>query len=107
MEKLVAIIGPGFHQWVDGSFVTRKLNPGDIDVVTFVDAKAYYRNEREIDALRDYQRDYKTGVDEYFVKQYPAAHRKYAFYHTDLAQWRNEFSTSRARKSKGFLQLNF
>lgn len=25
------------HQWVNGSFVSKKTNPGDIDLVTFLD----------------------------------------------------------------------
>jgi len=107
IEKLVPIIGTGFHQWIDGSFVTRKLDPRDIDIVTFVDASTYYANEPEIDILRAYHRHHKTGVDEYFVKRYPETHRKHVFYEMDLFQWRNQFTTSRARKSKGFLQLNF
>ncbi|MBO9616133.1 MAG: hypothetical protein J7619_25790 [Dyadobacter sp.] len=107
LEKLIPIIGAGFHQWIDGSFVTRKLNPRDIDVVTFVDANIYYANESEIDILRAYHRVRQTGVDEYFVKRYPENHQKYVFYHMDLLQWRSQFSTSRARKSKGFIQLNF
>ena len=107
IEKLIPIIGNGFHQWIDGSFVTRKLNPRDIDLVTFIDADIYYSNEPEIDLLRAYHRDNKTGVDEYFVKIYPETHLKHAFYHMDLFQWRNQFTTSRARKSKGFIQLNF
>ncbi len=28
--------GPPGLQWVDGSFVTDKLDPGDIDIVTFM-----------------------------------------------------------------------
>ncbi|MEN9612871.1 MAG: hypothetical protein RLZZ628_3685 [Bacteroidota bacterium] len=35
LEKLKQIIGNSFFQWVDGSFVTDKLNPNDIDIVTF------------------------------------------------------------------------
>ncbi|SEJ48142.1 hypothetical protein SAMN05216327_11170 [Dyadobacter sp. SG02] len=107
MEKLVAIIGTDFHQWIDGSFVTKKLDPGDIDVVTFVDASIYERNEFEIDILRDDYRDHDTRVDEYFVKRYPETHGKYDFYHMDMLQWYNQFTTSRALKSKGFIQLNF
>uniref|UniRef100_UPI00313E80AD DUF6932 family protein n=1 Tax=Dyadobacter sp. OTU695 TaxID=3043860 RepID=UPI00313E80AD len=111
MERLVPIISTGFHQWIDGSFVTRKLNPRDIDVVTFVDASIYYANEPDVDILRNilraYRRDHKTAVDEYFVKRYPETDEKYVFYHMDQLQWHNQFSTSRARKSKGFAQLNF
>ena len=27
------------HQWINGSFVTKKNNPGDIDLITFIDYK--------------------------------------------------------------------
>ncbi|NBB19018.1 hypothetical protein GVN20_06585 [Runella sp. CRIBMP] len=36
--RIQQIINGPFYQWVDGSFTSKKLNPRDIDVVTFVDA---------------------------------------------------------------------
>ncbi|MGG7663339.1 DUF6932 family protein [Dyadobacter sp. BHUBP1] len=107
LERLIPIIGTGFHQWIDGSFVTRKLSPRDIDLVTFVDAGIYYSNEPEIDIFRNGYLGHKARIDEYFVKQYPDAHRKYEFYHMDTLQWYNQFTTSRAQQPKGFIQLNF
>ncbi len=32
-------ISNNFYQWIDGSFVTSKLNPNDIDIVTFLNLK--------------------------------------------------------------------
>ena len=37
LDKLVNIVGPGFRQWIGGSFVTKKQNPNDVDVVSFID----------------------------------------------------------------------
>lgn len=34
--ELVNVLESNFSQWLDGSFVTKKLNPNDIDVVNFV-----------------------------------------------------------------------
>ena len=35
------MITDDFVQWIDGSFVSRKTNPNDIDVVTFLDFDVY------------------------------------------------------------------
>src|SRR3954452_15377682 len=47
-ESLQNVV-PGMYQWIDGSFVTSKLDPGDIDVVTFIDGVQY-------DAMPDWRR---------------------------------------------------
>jgi len=39
-------------QWVDGSFVTRKPNPGDIDLVTFINFEVVNKFENK---LTDYK----------------------------------------------------
>ncbi len=36
----------GFYQWIDGSFVTRKNNPNDLDIVTFVDSRVFIQKKR-------------------------------------------------------------
>ncbi|QRR01184.1 DUF6932 family protein [Dyadobacter sandarakinus] len=107
IEKLTALIGTDFYQWIDGSFVTRKLDPRDIDVVTFVDADVYNKCEQGIQLLRDYNRDHQTGLDEYFVKHYPELHRKNVLYQMDIVQWYTQFCTSRTGARKGFIQLNY
>jgi hypothetical protein len=37
LRQMVLGFGLGALQWVDGSFVTNKVDPGDIDAVTFID----------------------------------------------------------------------
>lgn len=45
LNRLQQIIGKEFYQWIDGSFTTQKLNPRDIDIVTFIEASLFDANE--------------------------------------------------------------
>jgi hypothetical protein len=108
MGRLVPIIGTGFHQWIDGSFVTRKLNPRDIDFVTFINAKAFSENEHRLNLLREYSRKSSLCLDGYFVKEYPANHKRFIYSHLDSMQWMHEFTKdSRKGQPKGFIHLNY
>ncbi len=104
---------PNFKQWINGSFVTKKLNPNDIDLVTFIPFDAYDKKRKELEArfimggaLKSY------GVDAYAIKVYPQGHELHFVTLHDIAEWRETFSKTkfnRARKRypKGFLELNF
>ncbi len=37
LEKLKIAVNASFEQWINGSFISKKLSPQDIDVVTFID----------------------------------------------------------------------
>jgi hypothetical protein len=99
----------GLTQWIDGSFVTKKTDPGDIDVVTFIDFSII----AELNLI-----DYKYpvsqsifGVDAYIVKIYPSDHKLYTIYQADRAYWMSYFSKTRRNRignklSKGFLEIN-
>ena len=101
----------GLIQWVDGSFVTKKPEPGDIDIVTFIDFSI-------VEALNDKLTDYKHpasqnifGVDAYIVKLYPTEHKYYNLYISDSAYWMNHFNKTRRNRignklQKGFLEIN-
>lgn len=41
IQQLQKEVFPWFEMWVDGSFMTLKENPKDIDVVTLLDYKVY------------------------------------------------------------------
>lgn len=102
LGQLRQIIGGEFYQWIDGSFTTQKLNPRDIDVVTFINASFFDANERE---LRDWDR--QSYVDAYFVRVFPKEHRQRIFYESDYLRWLHLFGRSREKKSKGIIQLQF
>jgi len=59
-------IFPWFEMWVDGSFVTLKENPKDIDVVTFLDWEVYELREKALERFWGYNLEDK-GLDTYFA----------------------------------------
>lgn len=91
-----------FCQWVDGSFISKQPSPNDIDVVTFVPHYIYEERENDLRAL---MKKY-TGVDAYFVKDYPADHPNRFVTDFDMTEWLFLFSTDRRRRNKGFIQIN-
>ncbi len=108
LEGLKQLIGPGFIQWVDGSFVSKKFNPNDIDFLTFLDFERYEQHEKKIDELRLRRYDRKTGTDGYFVKTYPMGHSLHSIYQLECKRWLFDYTTDAVTKrSKGIIQLNF
>lgn len=105
-EELRKIIPTGFTQWIDGSFVTKKRNPKDIDLVTFIDFEQYNSKEREIDKLRAERSKRGSLVDGYFVAIYPKEHILGNIYEIERKKWLFQFSTDKRTKNKGILQIN-
>lgn len=68
MESLKQVIGVGFVQWIDGSFISRKFNPNDIDFLTFIDFESYQQHEKEIEEFRLRRYSRKLGTDWLFCK---------------------------------------
>jgi hypothetical protein len=101
-----------FYQWIDGSFVTRKLNPMDIDLVTFINHELYQAKEKQISLFRGQKVKKQQDIDAYFVKLFPTGHPSYTLTEMDKADWKDIFGYSRRDKSyrrhqKGIIQLNF
>ncbi len=91
-----------FQVWLDGSFVTKKELPRDVDIAVFMDAKSYERNENLLYLVK------KTPlIDAYFISVYPEDHPLFHRTESDLAYWFNLFSKDRKRRRKGFIQINF
>lgn len=99
--------GAEFRQWIDGSFVTQKRNPNDIDVVTFIDFGLYEQYESFFDSLRQLRHSGKKGIDGYFVRVYPIDHPNYRLYDLDRADWSFRFNTPKPKGNKGFLELTY
>lgn len=102
LNQLKQIINGEFYQWIDGSFTTQKLNPRDIDIVTFLDATLF-------DAKESLLKDCKINdyVDGYFIRTFPEDHQKRFFYESDYLRWLHLFSRNREKKPKGIIQLQF
>jgi hypothetical protein len=111
-KDLREMIGAGFAQWVDGSFVSNKENPRDIDFITFVDWQVYAQFEQEMDKRFSKWAvgKFYEGLDAYTVCQYPEGHKFHQTFLADRAYWYDWFSNSRfnrlkKRFSKGFIQI--
>lgn len=102
-----------FVQWINGSFVTRKSNPGDLDLVTIIDHKVFQEKEQLIeDCYRLLGAKQSYGIDAYTVRRYPQDHPKHTIFRNELVYWNHWFSHSkknRAKKTfeKGFIELIF
>jgi hypothetical protein len=106
-------ISNNFYQWIDGSFVTSKLNPNDIDIVTFLKAENYESNLLKLADFQGIKLKIEQKLDCYFVKEYPIEHKNYEIItHYDSVEWFHLFSKSRVQRngkrySKGIIQINF
>lgn len=102
-----------FSQWINGSFVTNKLNPNDIDFVSIIDADIFAEKEELIESkfrLKSAKTEYQ--VDAYTVKKYPINHKKRLISQHELVYWNNWFSETKKNRMKkkfpkGFIEINF
>lgn len=99
------------HQWVNGSFVTKKHNPGDIDLVTFLDYKIVELLGSKLNDFIYPNSEIIYGVDAYIVEVYPVNHANNIRYISDKAYWMDRFTKTRRirgnRHAKGFLEIKF
>ena len=72
MKDFSEIITRDFFQWIDGSYVSNKRKPKDIDLITILDYRDYEENkvllEKEFGSIG---RRKKYKVDAYVVANYP------------------------------------
>lgn len=99
---------PFFEQWIDGSFVTQKENPNDIDLVTFLDYEVF---EKRGDAVLDKFWSFSLedeGIDSYIAKQYPSTHKFYKKTLSSEKYWLKLYGSNRAETMyKGFIKIIF
>ena len=105
--QLIQLIPGGFAQWVDGSFISRKMNPNDIDVLTFVDTAIYQRHEQTFRELRNEFAIGARRVDANVIQVYPSSHSKRFLYESDHVEWLYNWShtVQKPRRNKGFVEL--
>jgi hypothetical protein len=113
MEELSKIVSKDFYQLIDGSFITNKTNPKDIDFITVLDYQDYESNKDFLEKeFASYAGRKKYNVDAYIVANYPENHKKHIFSKSDLLYWRNLFSKTRVSRDKkqyekGIIQIKF
>jgi hypothetical protein len=113
LTNLSNFIDASFDLWVDGSFVTNKLNPNDIDVVLIIDAFILAQKGKEIEILfKSNTAKLEYLVDAYTIAKYDELDSKYPLFQIEKAYWANWFGYSRRniqgkRFPKGFLEIKF
>ncbi len=102
-----------FEQWIDGSFISQKENPGDLDIVTIFDYQVFEaRGEKMTDKFQSYNWE-RERIDAYLVYDYPPGHDSFS----ETILQKNKFlklygSTKPKTKGspvfpKGFLKITF
>ena len=74
MQELGHFLKWPYFQYIDGSFISKKTVPLDIDLVTFIDYRDYAFCS---DELIDLRYRFKPDVDAYLVPMYPPDHPRY------------------------------
>jgi hypothetical protein len=101
-----------YLQWVDGSFISTRINPRDIDLVNLIDHKLVDTYQDELQQFINRLGKEKYGIDGYIVRIYPEGHKNYIRTKSDLIYWENWFSKSKLNRrkqrfAKGFVELEF
>lgn len=103
MKQLLTFCYPD-EIWIDGSFVTNKVNPNDMDIVVFVDLIVLYNNKAELEEMRKFGEE--NFCDTYIAfspnEHYSGNiklvnHRNY---------WKGQFGFDREDRPKGIVKLS-
>ena len=93
------------HQWIDGSFVTIKIRPNDIDLVTFVPYIYYEPAEEQL--IEEYSTItlHDHGLDAYLCPIYPTDHPDHELYLRFRTTWQTRFQSVKGLTlQKGFIE---
>jgi hypothetical protein len=102
-DTLKSIGIENFYQFIDGSFITKKTFPKDIDVVSFVESDFFNNNAVKLLNLRDKF----SKIDCFFVPNYRPKDRNYFITQFGLFEWEQLFNTDREYNPKGILKIIF
>lgn len=111
IAEFQAEICKSFTVWINGSFVSRKINPNDIDVVILLEYQIQEQFESLIRSKFTAIKTWKTtNVDAYILKLFPEDHQMFKSTTFDKYYWVDKFSNSKINKegksfSKGFIQI--
>ena len=106
-------VSSNFLHWIDGSFVTKKLNPRDIDFVSLIDHDIATRSYSLLkDHFLNKESLKKYRLDAYLIRMYPADHKEYSKTASDLLYWSNWFGKTKRNRAKrrfpkGFIEISY
>jgi len=88
--------------WIDGSFMTQKIDPADVDLaVRFPYAALPNPGAEQQAVFARIARKQFAGCDSYFFVEYPDGHPQHALGDMMRAYWQRQFGFSRRDEFKG------
>lgn len=104
--KEVGIIG---DLWINGSFLTQKIDPEDVDIVLFLsNDQVENALEEQMEVLNWINENLKDDLrcDSYTAPQWPMNHPDYEYGQELHDYWLKWYSSSRVKAKKGIAVLN-
>jgi hypothetical protein len=96
--------------WVDGSFVTQKIDPDDVDILIHVDSAVYDANvacKTAVDWASDEDRYASHSCDAYKWIEYKRGHPLFSISDGDHRYWTDWFGGHKPNRiAKGILVVN-
>ena len=93
-------------QWIDGSFVTNKLNPTDIDLVSFINELDFVPSLSLFDMNRSDGYPKKMyNIDGYVIIDLPDNHQYSAKMKEQISYWKDFFSTDKENNPKAIIEV--
>ncbi len=101
--SMIKPLAPCYCRWLDGSYVTNKLNPGDIDILLHIDFEA----EPQLDErLFDHAFAKENFSCHAFVHPiYPESDVRHRQTLENRAYWLKWFTLDRSNRSKGMVEM--
>jgi len=110
-KELSQIITNQYFQWINGSFVTLKSSPKDIDLVSFIDFNLIEKSQKELGNFVYPLSKEIYNIDAYIVKIHPESDKNIIFSKSDSFYWFHHFQKTRSNKNgekfyKGFIKID-
>jgi hypothetical protein len=110
VREAVARIVPITAEWVNGSFVTTKVDPKDIDVVTHLEGAGYEQLDEVqrvtlVGLVGGKRSKPLHGCDSFALVEYPDGHPARAAYTMASRYWESVWGTHRDGRPKGYIEV--
>ncbi|MDA9415715.1 hypothetical protein XH81_12805 [Bradyrhizobium sp. CCBAU 25360] len=110
-KEIVDLVG-ACEQFLDGSFVTSKNDPGDVDLVMFIDATVvdalpHEKQQALMQLVAGPDTKAKYLCDAYFCPVYPDGHPMSEPARAKRKYWMGEFGYDRSDVPKGIVHVRF
>jgi hypothetical protein len=107
-DAMVAIV-PLWEHWLDGSYVSKKVDPNDIDLCSHFDGPVFDALDSDaqarFNALANTEIATAPRCDSFVVGAYPEGHEAHATYVSLAEGWDSVFGSDRSGNPKGYIEL--